>query len=344
VWLDENRLKFHVQFATAEEYEFADTIYKLYKGGYLRATSVGFMPLDSEPMEKDEDSFMRPTRYLKQDLLELSACPVPANPNALAEAKAKGLVSDEAVEVLSQEVEEEEAKEYEEVKAAISYESAHPDGTPKADEGTEWDAGKEVAAAEVEDMKVMCAIVQGDPDQKTSYKLPHHTAKGHKVVWQGVAAAGAVLMGARGGIDASEAEKTGAKAHIAKHYEEFDRKPPWKDASGQESIADEMDYLLRLVEMEGLNDENLERGWELVEHIMRLSGSDIPVEIKYGAVLNKANRARLNKIKTLAQEVLDSAEEPDEPEKGISDEEAKALITECVSGVLAQAMGNTRRR
>lgn len=32
-------LLFHVKFATAEEYPFADTIYKLYLGGYLKATS-----------------------------------------------------------------------------------------------------------------------------------------------------------------------------------------------------------------------------------------------------------------------------------------------------------------
>ncbi len=33
VWVDDSKLKFHIQFAEKDEYEFADTIYKLYKGG-----------------------------------------------------------------------------------------------------------------------------------------------------------------------------------------------------------------------------------------------------------------------------------------------------------------------
>ena len=42
------RLLFQAQFPTAQEYACADTIYQLYRGGYLRAFSVGFAPLQSE--------------------------------------------------------------------------------------------------------------------------------------------------------------------------------------------------------------------------------------------------------------------------------------------------------
>ena len=35
-----------VQFADKDTYPFADTIFKLYKGGYLRAVSVGFRILE----------------------------------------------------------------------------------------------------------------------------------------------------------------------------------------------------------------------------------------------------------------------------------------------------------
>ncbi len=45
VWVEDQKLKFDIQFASKDEYEFADTIYQLYKGGYLRATSVGFIPI-----------------------------------------------------------------------------------------------------------------------------------------------------------------------------------------------------------------------------------------------------------------------------------------------------------
>lgn len=446
VWAEDGKLKFHIQFAEKDEYEFADTIYKLYKGGYLRASSVGFMPLESEPIDKDDEGFFAvPTRFLKQELLELSGCPVPANPNALAEAKAKGLIKDltkfmvEDPAVLSIEIEgdpekpypnehacrlrnpddfrdgsfrrverEHNGKKYSVIRgilkegeekwedqalrykkevwtaaeaskhckdhdgtfepaseqsdnfqvdwsafrAAISYQSAHPDGTPKAGDDVEWDAGKEVAAAEIDDLKVMCAIVQGDPDLKTSYKLPHHQASGkHPVVWAGVAAAGAALMGARGGIDATAAEKTGAKAHLAKHYEEFDKEPPWKAAESiitQASIADELEYLGVAIESEGLNEENMVRAWELVRTIfgcqeVREPGSDIPVDItdKVGAVLNKTNRERLEKIKTLAQEVLDSAEKEDEPDKshGVDREEIEDIVTSSVTAVIEKARG-----
>ena len=50
---------------------------------------------------------------------------------------------------------------------------------------------------------------------------------------------------------------------------------------------------------------------ELAEAIiMRFTGNDIPVNIqqRVGAVLNSINKGRLNQIRQLAQDVLDSAE------------------------------------
>jgi hypothetical protein len=43
---DGARLLGDVEFASAETYEFADTIYKLVRDGYLKAGSVGFLPID----------------------------------------------------------------------------------------------------------------------------------------------------------------------------------------------------------------------------------------------------------------------------------------------------------
>ena len=111
------------------------------------------------------------------------------------------------------------------VKAAIPYKR-----TPLAPEDTPWDAAREVAEADIDDLKVMCAIVQGDGERKQDYKLPHHKAAApHACVWRGVAACAAVLMGARGGVQASPEEIAGAKRHIARHYEDFDKgEPPWE--------------------------------------------------------------------------------------------------------------------
>jgi len=93
-------LMFQVKFATAEEYPFADTIYKLYLGGYLRATSVGFQDLAREPIT-DKEGKQVGWRFKKQELYELSAVPVPANPNALIMAVQKGVVSPREVEDLT---------------------------------------------------------------------------------------------------------------------------------------------------------------------------------------------------------------------------------------------------
>ncbi len=48
----------------------------------------------------------------------------------------------------------------------------------------------------------------------------------------------------------------------------------------QEEIIDELDYLIRLIETEGMNDDVKKDAWNLVREILRLSGSDIPVDIR----------------------------------------------------------------
>lgn len=84
--------------------EFAQQIKLLYDEGHLRAWSVGFIPRAWEPIEsKDEDGQPRQTgrRYTKAELLEFSAVPVPANPNALSLALTKGLpISKDLAELL----------------------------------------------------------------------------------------------------------------------------------------------------------------------------------------------------------------------------------------------------
>ncbi|MDQ0672945.1 HK97 family phage prohead protease [Pseudarthrobacter siccitolerans] len=77
VGIKDGNLTFKAQFATKDEYEWADTIFKLYKGGYLRAFSVGFIPL-----EYDGD-WMTGYTFTKCELLEVSCVTVPANPEAL---------------------------------------------------------------------------------------------------------------------------------------------------------------------------------------------------------------------------------------------------------------------
>jgi len=80
-----------VEFADAATYKFADTIFNLYKGGFLKAVSVGFMPLEHPKAIRDENNDqMTGWEFTNQELLELSAVPVPANPEAVARMVSKG--------------------------------------------------------------------------------------------------------------------------------------------------------------------------------------------------------------------------------------------------------------
>lgn len=67
-----------------------------------------------------------------------------------------------------------------------------------------------------------------DPENFGSYKLPHHDVRDGKfvVVWRGVAAAMAALMGARGGVRIPESDRKKVYNHLAKHYREFGKEPP----------------------------------------------------------------------------------------------------------------------
>ena len=85
-------LKFKIKFAEPEINAQADTIFKLFKGGYLNAFSVGFAP-DWEMASYNEKrgGFDFP----KSELLELSAVNVPANQNALIQRSVEDGIIDE---------------------------------------------------------------------------------------------------------------------------------------------------------------------------------------------------------------------------------------------------------
>lgn len=85
-----------IGFATAEEYGFADTIYRLAKGGYINAVSVGFVPLEWSFTNDKERPYG--IDFTRQTLLEISLCPVPCNGNALQEARAAGIDTGQVAE------------------------------------------------------------------------------------------------------------------------------------------------------------------------------------------------------------------------------------------------------
>lgn len=87
--VEDLRLMGDIEFVPAETYAFADTIYRLVLGKFLNAVSVGFLPIEYGWSDDDEREWG--LDFKRQELLEISVCPVPANSNALAEARAKGI-------------------------------------------------------------------------------------------------------------------------------------------------------------------------------------------------------------------------------------------------------------
>jgi len=88
IGVDNTRLMAGVKFLPEGTYDFADTIWRIVKAGALRAVSVGFLPLERPTLIRDEENDrVTGFEFTRQELLELSIVPVPANPNALALAK-----------------------------------------------------------------------------------------------------------------------------------------------------------------------------------------------------------------------------------------------------------------
>jgi hypothetical protein len=78
-----------IQFAV-DANPVAKIAHALYAGRFLNAVSVGFIPIRWEDGTA-ESTFRR--KYLEQELLEVSAVAIPANPNALALAYRSGVLA-----------------------------------------------------------------------------------------------------------------------------------------------------------------------------------------------------------------------------------------------------------
>lgn len=89
IWTDAGKLKAIPEFVGAELSRFADAVRRYYEAGFLKAASVGFMPTKWAWSEDKDRKFG--IDFEKQELLEWSAVPVPANAEALMGAKAAGI-------------------------------------------------------------------------------------------------------------------------------------------------------------------------------------------------------------------------------------------------------------
>ncbi|MEI7729199.1 MAG: HK97 family phage prohead protease [Verrucomicrobiota bacterium] len=93
-----DRLHLRVLFAT-EINPLAKLAYDLYRAGFLNAVSVGFQP---RRWENGNDQTPWRRRFLEQELLEVSAVSIPANPNALRLAAQAGAVEKSDLQALGE--------------------------------------------------------------------------------------------------------------------------------------------------------------------------------------------------------------------------------------------------
>lgn len=95
VRVEKNRLIGRLELASDDTDPLVRMVRRLIEQDILRATSVGFAPLEKELLDEDEsDPWFGPFRFLKSELLEASLVAVPANANAIALARSLDLSPD----------------------------------------------------------------------------------------------------------------------------------------------------------------------------------------------------------------------------------------------------------
>lgn len=99
------KLYVHAKFADEGTSEFNDAVYRLIKQKILRGVSVGFKAQEWQDIDTGRE-------FTKQELLELSVTPIPANPNAMLQVKE---YSDETKKMIFKDVVIKEEAEEEEV-------------------------------------------------------------------------------------------------------------------------------------------------------------------------------------------------------------------------------------
>lgn len=118
-----------VKFA---DHEFANEVFNLYKEGFLHAFSVGFIPKDWENGDGKKTPFRT---YTKWEMLEYSAVPIPANPEALTLAVQKGVVHDDRIiDDIQKAIDTEEGDEEQEDKPEEEHEESEEEAGEEQEE------------------------------------------------------------------------------------------------------------------------------------------------------------------------------------------------------------------
>jgi len=138
------------------------------------------------------------------------------------------------------------------------------------------------------------------PERFEDMKLPHHRPEDGAVVWRGCVGAAGRMMGA----DIPEGDMPGVRRHLAAHYKQFDREPPWENMRGW-TYLDHAEHVLADVQA-----------------FVQRSEALAAVRAKEARTLSAANRSRLEEVAKAAAVLR---EEIEELLKGSEPESEKAL-------------------
>jgi len=352
----DNGITAKVIFPDEGIYPLADTVYTLYKNKFMKAWSIGFIPIKSEDIVADEDndskSLGRGKRFKTWELLELSACSVPANPNALGNMLSKGINIEPLKEAGFIEIEDGliPLPEGEVVISAKLLAEADIDKFNKMAEGV---------AKEILEKELILKPEETDDSIRLPVKGEEGKHKGHKIRWITVS----TKEGIRG-IYCIDCKKiityvfdkgkgwTMAKAKKwmedhGKTIEDYFQKVDWdvdydieevdwemkmidlieKDEKEKEEIQLDVKEVFPNLEFDKSSDkftidgdEIIDRLYELTKENKELKEKNKELELKAGAVLNAKNKSNLKQAQELIQSVLDSASTEEEDSLEIDDE------------------------
>lgn len=89
VRVEDGKLKARAEFMPKEISGMSNAVFEMIRGGFLSATSVGFAPIKYAFSEAADRKFG--IDFIEQELLEFSVVPIPANAEALIEARSAGI-------------------------------------------------------------------------------------------------------------------------------------------------------------------------------------------------------------------------------------------------------------
>lgn len=327
---DKDSIKAKVVFPEEGTYPLADTVYKMYKNKFMKAWSIGFIPLKSEdlPDENGKDNTDNPLRrqgrlIKSAELLEFSACSVPSNPTALTNMMAKGIdlnpLKDAGLIEIEEDEEENQEEDQEDQKAKYNCECI--------------DCGHKMTSEKhCRDIKcpkcggTMRRVERPGPGQDSINEgdevstKPEETETMIRIPVRKCEITATIDISKDEGIKAlycGKIKKVATYIFLKAKGWTMEKAKKWVEEHEKEKSTETSNEC---------NDDKEERksynaneiyeivleNRELKEELINLKESIEELELKVGAVLNRKNKQNLKDAQGLIQVVLDSAEPAEE--------------------------------